>query len=715
MANLNKKLEANLPADGSGTNGDIYITEKQNMYVIDSNKNKVKITDVLFVDNLPTQNINQNKIYILKSNFSLNIYDGSAWHVVGGNNQISIGTTVPTDTTKLLWLDTTYSTNPILKYYNGTSWVDIGGTAETTATIKTKLGQANETTDGYLSSTDWNTFNNKANTSAIPTKISALTNDSNFITSSNIKAGTNVNLSTDANNNVTIGVTGGDATSINSHSIDNSSYSPNRMLIANSNGGYTHADMNIAGIVGSNNSIIIPSGSPTSIASGQEIVVTHQSITDDKMMICIQEQVAGSSVTDTHLDFSDSSKYILQDSGKMLFNSNKASLDIFTKLLMHMNESGFIDVCGHPIINSGVTLDSTNKFLGVGSAYFNGNSYLKINMGSDLPVSNSSRTISFKFMPTNILSSSNSVILSYGTTTVYHTLALAINPSKKLLLAVGYGAQVVGNTTISINTWYDCVIQHDGFNTKVYLNGNLEISSTNTLNTDNTSLYIGSWYDLSSPQYFYGNIDELKIIKDLALYNTSVIAINTKESLSPYVTINIPLYLKTTGTSNFSLTTIDTITSLTMPFTIPTNTSIKTLVSFDNGTNWLYHDGTGWHKFTGDITQSWTNYNSNTDLQTYFTSLTITQLNNDLSSLGISPITLDFIWQLNTSDLTITPSVSPVTMVYTTKSHTEFASYGRYDETSVTFGIKRIGTSTLAMKNLSNKTRVAIPNVLGGN
>ena len=34
---------------------------------------------------------------------------------------------------------------------------------ETTATIKTKLGSASTSTDGYLTSTDWNTFNNKQN------------------------------------------------------------------------------------------------------------------------------------------------------------------------------------------------------------------------------------------------------------------------------------------------------------------------------------------------------------------------------------------------------------------------------------------------------------------------------------------------------------------------------------------------------------------------
>ena len=34
---------------------------------------------------------------------------------------------------------------------------------ETTASIKTKLGTSSTTTDGYLTSTDWNTFNDKQN------------------------------------------------------------------------------------------------------------------------------------------------------------------------------------------------------------------------------------------------------------------------------------------------------------------------------------------------------------------------------------------------------------------------------------------------------------------------------------------------------------------------------------------------------------------------
>lgn len=44
---------------------------------------------------------------------------------------------------------------------------------ETTSTIKTKLGAASTSTDGYLTSTDWNTFNGKGNGTV--TSVSALT------------------------------------------------------------------------------------------------------------------------------------------------------------------------------------------------------------------------------------------------------------------------------------------------------------------------------------------------------------------------------------------------------------------------------------------------------------------------------------------------------------------------------------------------------------
>lgn len=73
---------------------------------------------------------------------------------------------------------------------NNTSGTNTGD--EDQASIKTKLGTASSTTDGYLISTDWNTFNNKSDFSGsyndltdkpiIPTNNNQLTNGAGYIT-----------------------------------------------------------------------------------------------------------------------------------------------------------------------------------------------------------------------------------------------------------------------------------------------------------------------------------------------------------------------------------------------------------------------------------------------------------------------------------------------------------------------------------------------------
>jgi hypothetical protein len=50
-------------------------------------------------------------------------------------------------------------------------------------------------------------------------------------------------------------------------------------------------------------------------------------------------------------------------------------------------------------------------------------------------------------------------------------------------------------------------------------------------------------------------------------------------------------------------------------------------------------------------------------------------------------------------------------MNYITKGHTEFATIGRYDE-SVSFGVKRISSSQLGVKNLTNKSRSINVNIV---
>ena len=62
---------------------------------------------------------------------------------------------------------------------NGTNTGD-----ETTSTIKTKLGTASASTEGYLTSTDWNTFNNKLSSFAYTPENNANKSDSYTVSSS---------------------------------------------------------------------------------------------------------------------------------------------------------------------------------------------------------------------------------------------------------------------------------------------------------------------------------------------------------------------------------------------------------------------------------------------------------------------------------------------------------------------------------------------------
>jgi hypothetical protein len=112
----------------------------------------------------------------------------------------------------------------------------------------------------------------------------------------------------------------------------------------------------------------------------------------------IQEVFAGTTVTDTHLDFSDSSKYSLQNSGKILIGNNKAQLNIFTKLLMHFDDNTFKDECGHIATASNVTIDNSTKVFGTGSCKFNGvgNSKIIFPSSDDWNLNGTDWTIDFR-------------------------------------------------------------------------------------------------------------------------------------------------------------------------------------------------------------------------------------------------------------------------------------------------------------------------------
>jgi len=93
------------------------------------------------------------------------------------------------------------------------------------------------------------------------------------------------------------------------------------------------------------------------------------------------------------------------------------------------------------------------------------------------------------------------------------------NGSGYQVMLVFDGGLVPGATTIPLNTWANVTIKADGSSLKVFVNGILDASGNQTLNTTNSPLYLGTPFD-----YAHGGWnDNLRgRMSTLSLYNTAL-------------------------------------------------------------------------------------------------------------------------------------------------------------------------------------------------
>jgi hypothetical protein len=163
--------------------------------------------------------------------------------VSGGNNINDTLTTSTTNTYSIDKLNSTYVKQVSGKQLSTEDYTTVEKTKlsnitgtntgdETSSSVKTKLGSASSTTDGYLTLTDWNIFNNKADVSVIPSKTSQLTNDSNYVTPTNIKAGSNITVNVSGADVTIASTASGSGASINDNATQTSmteTYSVNKI------------------------------------------------------------------------------------------------------------------------------------------------------------------------------------------------------------------------------------------------------------------------------------------------------------------------------------------------------------------------------------------------------------------------------------------------------------------------------------------------------
>lgn len=443
------------------------------------------------------------------------------------------------------------------------------------------------------------------------------------------------------------------------------------------------------------------------IDAGAEYVFTYPA--SERILTQVYEVSDGGTHDDKNVAFDSADKYTLSDSENSAVGDGTAQLkggiDQYTKLLLHMN-SDFSDssVYKHQMTNNSAAIDNTNYKFGTGSGYFNGSTYLTTPFSPDFVFGNDSFTIDCWIK----LNSINGVhrIIGIGSDSPYGNFGIGVGSFSSW----GQGTQIdvylkkpdayywdfcSGPLNLDTQSWHHVAISRLQNKLFIFYDGVLVNTVDFAYNLNPTDdIIIGARYQASKQivEYFNGYIDELRVSKGIARWTSDFTPPNAEYHTS---VVNTPCDISTTNASELSLSKATKINSLTIPVMALANTSVKILTSFDGRKTWLYHGNSGWHSF-GTVGSEWTISNSNTELQNYFTNLSMAQLSSDL---GYTPNSIDFMFQLETSDPAVTPVVSAITMNYSTVGGFGYADVGTYDDTCSRYGLKITSPTQFSIKN----------------
>lgn len=162
------------------------------------------------------------------------------------------------------------------------------------------------------------------------------------------------------------------------------------------------------------------------------------------------------------------------------------------------------------------------------------NKALFIDMGTEvslanLPVSNSSRTISFWIKPTQINGANR--ILSYGSPSTNFAYGISFDVNRIYNFSWDYS--VFFNQTPVLNVWKHivCTFEQSTNTASIYINGVSVLSGPLNMNTaDNGILYLGSLFGETGSTYI-GYVDDLQIY-NYALSQAEVTSLYTNNTLS---------------------------------------------------------------------------------------------------------------------------------------------------------------------------------------
>jgi len=262
-------------------------------------------------------------------------------------------------------------------------------------------------------------------------------------------------------------------------------------------------------------------------------------------------------------------------------------LDSYTKLLLHMDDSAFVDACGKTVTVSDVTLDTTNKKIGIGSGAFTNTSTCRLSVqDSDDWHFNGDFTIDFWIKVTNSAQSARQIFgqrsdMSYCPVCleVYNTTQLQMMLSFNNVTWETSGVRTdVGTLT---GEWQHVAIVRHGSLFTIYVDGVTKATYTSTSSFTNkaSQFLIGG---ISTGEYSPDcNIDEFRISKGIARWTSDF-------NLEPTVTSPTNL-IATADDSQVTLswTAVDGATSYNVKRSTTADGTYTTIASDVSGTSYV--------------------------------------------------------------------------------------------------------------------------------
>ena len=232
----------------------------------------------------------------------------------------------------------------------------------------------------------------------------------------------------------------------------------------------------------------------------------------------------------------------------------------YVELLLHADDFTEDSTNSVPILNNGVTVNTSQKRFGVGSFYFDGSSYISLPNSASNPDFDQAGDITIEFWAYVGDFNIGTIIASIDVSGSHWSIE---NSGGKLYFQCNDGVndfEINPTTTLPIFEWSHCAVVKSGTTVTIFQNGqsigSVNIGTSNAFNNTVHDISIGSVTD-GTFGYFLGYLDEIRISRGIALYTGSF---TPPTAPFPGDTIIIASALPPSG-SNFTVTNISYFTN----------------------------------------------------------------------------------------------------------------------------------------------------------